>query len=45
MELDLYGSYTGSITDALGYAVGVITYNYPIRRTVWTTIGMRPGSA
>jgi uncharacterized protein (TIGR02001 family) len=29
MELDLYGSYTGSITDKFGYAVGLITYNYP----------------
>jgi uncharacterized protein (TIGR02001 family) len=29
MELDLYGSYTGSFTDAFGYSFGVITYNYP----------------
>jgi uncharacterized protein (TIGR02001 family) len=29
MELDLYGSYTGNITDMFQYSVGVITYNYP----------------
>jgi len=29
MELDLYGSYTGAITDKFGYALGAITYNYP----------------
>lgn len=29
IELDLYGSYTGAITDQFGYSFGVITYNYP----------------
>ena len=29
MELDLYGSYTGNITDVFQYSVGLITYNYP----------------
>jgi len=29
LELDLYGSYTGNITDMFSYSVGVITYNYP----------------
>jgi uncharacterized protein (TIGR02001 family) len=29
MELDLYGSYTGNITDMFSYSVGIITYNYP----------------
>jgi uncharacterized protein (TIGR02001 family) len=28
-EIDLYGSYTLAITDALGLVVGGITYNYP----------------
>ncbi|MDO8962173.1 MAG: TorF family putative porin [Methylophilus sp.] len=29
VELDLYGGYTGSITDDIGYTVGVIGYFYP----------------
>jgi len=29
LELDIYGGYKGSITDDLGYDVGVLTYNYP----------------
>jgi uncharacterized protein (TIGR02001 family) len=29
MELDLYGSYTGTIVDKFTYNVGFITYNYP----------------
>jgi uncharacterized protein (TIGR02001 family) len=29
MELDLYGSYTGTIVDKFSYNVGFITYNYP----------------
>lgn len=29
MELDLYGSYTGSFTDEFGYSAGVIGYLYP----------------
>ena len=29
MELDLYGSYTGSITPELSYSLGVIGYLYP----------------
>jgi len=29
VEWDLYGSYTGNITDAFQWSVGIITYNYP----------------
>jgi uncharacterized protein (TIGR02001 family) len=29
VELDLYGGYAGSITDDIGYSVGVIGYFYP----------------
>lgn len=29
MEIDLYAGYSGSVTDDLGYDVGVITYYYP----------------
>lgn len=29
VEIDVYGGYKGSITDDLGYDVGVLTYNYP----------------
>jgi uncharacterized protein (TIGR02001 family) len=29
MELDLYGSYTGTIVDKFTWSVGAITYNYP----------------
>ena len=29
MELDLYGSYTGMISDQFSWSVGAITYNYP----------------
>jgi uncharacterized protein (TIGR02001 family) len=29
LELDIYGGYKGSITDDLGYDVGILTYNYP----------------
>ncbi|MEW6728993.1 MAG: TorF family putative porin [Pseudomonadota bacterium] len=33
MEIDLYGGYKGSITDDLGFDVGVITYYYPGDKT------------
>lgn len=33
MEMDLYAGYKGSITDGLGFDVGVITYHYPGERT------------
>lgn len=29
LEIDLYGGFKGSITDDLGFDVGLITYNYP----------------
>lgn len=29
MEIDVYGGYKGSISDDLGYDLGVLTYNYP----------------
>ncbi|MGD9787117.1 MAG: TorF family putative porin [Sulfuricellaceae bacterium] len=29
LELDVYGGYKGSITNDLGFDVGVLTYNYP----------------
>ena len=29
VEIDLYGGYKGAITDALGFDVGVLTYQYP----------------
>ncbi|MBU1690006.1 MAG: TorF family putative porin [Gammaproteobacteria bacterium] len=29
VEVDVYGGYKGSISDDLGYDVGVLTYNYP----------------
>lgn len=29
IEVDVYGGYKGSITEDIGYDVGVLTYNYP----------------